>query len=248
MMMRTLLSGAAVVALSAIAAPHFMLASPSALANDAEARSAALGYTLGQVEVFEYKDLIHLRSDRHNDSVADHVQLPPGFVIENVWAEVTHKKYHATYAVSWRQPNSVHIEQSVGLTVSKKADKAQGIFNYFGGKAEALGELKRFSEALRYGSFVSADSHAVVNYRGFADGHKYSSRDGEIDVTVWVRARYVGTVNDISAKLLALADSLSNASAEVIKSHTKKLQDVTQAATSAAGGSGEAVKGEKPQT
>lgn len=218
--MKILLSTALAAALSAamvatINMPEPVKAAQASLTTDN-------GYVVGEIYSFDRKNAIDLKSDRRNLSTRQYFDLPPGFVIENTELVVTEKKHTVTYGVSHYQANSILIDQRAVLSLEESLEKAHGIFD---GKkrVEALASLSEENNVLKYASVLNAGSHARVAWHGWADGRKYSSKDGVIRADLKVTARYTGTVPEVEQSLVNLAQTIGKASAETISEAAKQL-------------------------
>ena len=180
------------------------------------------GYIVGELYSFERKNAIDLESDRGNLKTSQYFDLPPGFVIESTELVVTKKKYTVTYGVSHYQANSVLIDQRAVISLEESLEKARGFFD---GKkrVEAIASLSKENNFLKYASVLNAGSHARVSWHGWADGRKYSSRDGVIRADLKVTARYTGTAAEIEKSLINLAQTVGKSSAETISEYAKQF-------------------------
>ena len=179
-------------------------------------------YVVGELYSFDRKNAIDLESDRGNLKTSQYFDLPPGFVIESAELVVTKKKHTVTYSVSYYQANSILIDQRAVISLDESLEKARGLFD---GKkrVEAIASLSQANKSLRYVSVLNAGSHARVSWYGWADGRKYSSKDGVIRADLKVTARYTGTVAEIEQSLVNLAQTVGKASAETISEATKQF-------------------------
>lgn len=187
------------------------------------------GVKMGEVKVFHFPNVIDLESDRGNLSINSHVQLPPGYVVENVEFIIHEQKHTVTYSHQIDQPKSVSISQASIVKISSQADFALGTFT--GKKTfKAALEVKKAADELRHSFVLDATSHARVKYSGWADGRKYSSKDGVIRASLEVTARRVPTDGEVDQALTTLAANLSDANASTMKEAVKAIKGIKAAA------------------
>ncbi len=192
------------------------------------------GVKMGTRRVFTFANVIDLESDRGNLSTpkGSFVQLPPGYVIEEARFKLHKKKHTVKYGLSISQPNSVSISQESVLKISASADSAVGAFSGKR-KIKLAGELKTQAESLAHSYALDATSHARVKYHGWADGRKYSSRDGVIKASLIVTARRVPLNTEVNAELAKIAIETAKANQSIMVAAIKALKNVKAAAKKA---------------
>lgn len=186
-------------------------------------QSASNGYVVGEVYQFERTGAIDLVSDRRNLSTTQRMELPAGFVIEAAELIPTKRRHTVKYTVSYAQPNSVSIHDTVSVQLSNAVDQAHGLFDGKR-KIEALASVSRVNDAIKATSFVDAGSHARVTWHGWADGRRWSSKDGVIKADLKVTARYVGTAPDIEKALIDLAKVVASKKPDTISAAVAQLE------------------------
>ncbi|SEB02032.1 hypothetical protein [Rubrimonas cliftonensis] len=186
------------------------------------------GIPIGTVKEFLYPNVIDLWSDKRNLTVKSHVTLPPGWVIESAQFIVHVKKHTVTYSHQIDQPQSVSLSQETLVHIANKAKSAVGMFS---GKAkiEASGKLSAAAAAVRHRFALDATSHGRVRYTGWADGKRYSSKDGVIRASLSVTARRAPTADEVDATLATLAAKLADANTSMLRDAVKALQGIKDA-------------------
>ena len=183
-------------------------------------------YQVGELKVFHYEDFINLHSDRRNLSMKESITLPAGWVIENVTIEEEVRRHTVTSGVSFFQPASLSVNMDNAVAIRNATEEGFLSGSYMDFKADAKGELSNATSNIAHSFAVDANSHATIHVKAWADGRRYSSRDGWIRADIVVTARYVASAQTIDAGLIGLAKAVTDASADVMRAYAKDVKRV----------------------
>lgn len=190
---------------------------------------------LGEVGTITFKNYINLISDTSNLSQDSKITLPSGLEVLSANIVVTKQKYTTKqYIKKTTQPGLVSVDKEAFVTLKESIDEAKAKADFLGKKVFGFGSLKSSLDSISLRQVINATTHAEVHVYAWADGKKYSSRDGVIvaDVVIEVIKRPTG--DDIADLIVAVVKHLDGNTQESLDAAFKQVEKFGEAAKAAA--------------
>ena len=200
-----------------------MLANASALAQTFSVENIG-NVGVGDVLTIQ-KRVCHFISDNEDRGATATESVPSGFEILSAEPIVIHRKHDAFIVVrNIRQPGQITIKQALGgdAAVQRIMTDARttGGDDYGSSLALLVGTLS-------VGSVIDATTHASFTWQCHAEGHRYSSEDGEIVGDVKLSLIKAPTISNVQEIMLELATITQPVTEEVFRELVEAVRRIT---------------------
>lgn len=187
--------------------------------------SAPSDVDIGDTYTITIPKHVSLISDRGNLSHKTDLVLPSGFEILRAYFNVIKKKHTVTYTLEYTQPNTVRIDKDVLIDLRSAIDEVAASAEYKKAKISGAASLKVAASTLALRQTIDATNRGVVKVRAWADGRKYSSKDGVIIADVVIEMLRRPTEEDIADLILKVIGEIDANTTESFKAARGKIED-----------------------
>lgn len=152
---------------------------------------------IGEIRLPEY---IRLISDRGNLSQNTHYTVREGYEIVRAYLDIKKQKHTTNqYIKSIVQPDTIAVSKDVQINFEKSFEGAKAEAEAKGVKISGFGELEKEYAKVAASQVISATTNGQIYVHAWADGRKYSSKDGVIIADLVIELVRRPTDRDIDA-------------------------------------------------
>lgn len=171
---------------------------------------------IGEIRLPEY---IRLISDRGNLSQNTHYTVREGYEIVRAYLDIKLQKNTTNqYIKSIIQPDTIAISKEVDIKFEKSFESAKAEAEAKGVKIGGFGELEKEYAKVAASQIISATTNGQVYVHAWADGRKYSSRDGVIIADLVIELVRRPTDRDIDALIAEVVRAVDENTQEGVNS------------------------------
>lgn len=186
---------------------------------------------IGEIGIIRLPEYIRLISDRGNLSQNTHYTVREGYEIVRAYLDIKMQEHTTNqYIKSIVQPDTIAVSKDVQINFEKSLEgvKAEGEAKKV--KLSGLGELEREYSKVAASQIISATTNGQVYVHAWADGRKYSSKDGVIIADLVIELVRRPTDRDIDSLIAEVVRSLDENTQEGVNLALEKFKNFTEKA------------------
>ena len=171
----------------------------------------------GEIGNINYPEYVRLISDRGNLSQDTKITLPAGYEVLKADLKITTQKYTTKqYIKKITQPSMISIDKDVFIDVRDSIDEAKAQAKAKRKEIFGFGKLKSSLSSISLRQVINATTHAEVFVYAWADGRKYSSKDGVIIADLAIQVIRLPTTNDVADLIATIVKALGENTQEAL--------------------------------
>lgn len=182
----------------------------------------------GIVEIY-YTDYIRIISDKSNLSHRSTIFVPEGFEILKAEFVVSQQKHGVDRSIDIVQPGTIAVSWDALVSLDSSLDELAGEAKKSGKGVEGFLKLKTAASILKFMTSVISSNRGKVSVRAWADGKKFSSKDGvlisDLRIKIWRRV----SASDITALVAEIAMAAIENTDDAVSATIGKIKDAADA-------------------
>lgn len=184
---------------------------------------------IGEIGVIRLPEYIRLISDRGNLSHNSFYTVREGYEIIRAYLDIKKQEYTTNQFIkAIIQPDTIAVSESVEINFEKSLESAKAKAEAGGKNISGFGELDKEYAKVASSQIISAATNGQVYVHAWADGRKWSSKDGVIIADLVIELVRRATDRDIDELIAGIVRTVDENTQESVNAALATFKDFNE--------------------